>query len=30
MSDESIARGQAMLCKIFRKEIKDKEKKHDL
>ena len=30
MSDESIARGRAMLCEIFGKGIKDKEKKHDL
>jgi len=27
MSDKSIARGQAMLCEIFGKGIKDKEKK---
>jgi len=30
MSDESIARGQAMLCEIFGKRITDKEKKHGL
>jgi len=30
MSDKSIARGQAMLCEIFGKGIRDKEKKHDL
>jgi len=27
MSDKRIARGQAILCEIFGKEIKDKERK---